>query len=48
MMWREELGKVWVERKGRMSQEEDDKHEGRIMAPLIKCSLVEWTVLAGS
>lgn len=43
MMWREELGKVGVERKGRMSQGEDDKHEGRI-----KCSLVEWTVLAGS
>lgn len=34
-----------VERKGRMCQGEE-MHEGKIMAPLIKCDSVEWTVIA--
>lgn len=37
-----------VERKGRMSQGVEDLREGKITPSLIKCTSVEWPVLAGS
>lgn len=37
-----------VERKGRMYQGVEDMCEGKITASLIKCTSVEWPVLAGS